>query len=411
MNLIAQHIAVFGAGVSGSSSLALAKHLGAEATLYDEAPGGLVFTNPSNCDCVVYSPGFRLSHPWILKAREAGVECMTEIDFAARFFPGKIYAITGTNGKSTSIELLTLALQEAGLRAQACGNIGIPFSDWHTWKNPFEVIAVCEVSSFQAEALAWMRPDALVWTNFDEDHLNRHASMKDYFDAKYKLVELSAFSVIGASVAKAANDFGLLLPGNVRIVDWNELAAGPVGSVFQKFPQRENYALLSVLFEELNLPRSALDSAARQLKLSEHRIEFVAEIKGVQFWNDSKGTNFASALAALDYFDRKPLWIAGGSNKGGDLGEFARKAASRIAGALLIGETGVELARHLKAFGVERVFFCDKLAQAVSIGFNQWSTRGDIILLSPGFASFDEFENYAHRGKVFKEAIFSLTDS
>ncbi|HVT74392.1 MAG TPA: Mur ligase family protein, partial [Lacunisphaera sp.] len=183
--LLVRPVAVFGAGVSGLGVRELLARIGGVGEVYDEhaAAASSRFTpeHAARHGLVVYSPGFAPRHPWLAIARAAGCRCLGELDFASLFWPGELLAITGTNGKTTLTEFLAHALALAGRPAHVAGNVGYPLSRFVVEQAGRAGIAVCEVSSFQAETLEFLRPSAVLWTNFAEDHLERHAGMDDYF--------------------------------------------------------------------------------------------------------------------------------------------------------------------------------------------------------------------------------------
>src|SRR5436190_828598 len=184
---LAQPVAIFGGGVSGGGVCALLAEIGVHGRIYDVNAGrGFEFTAAAARQhaLVVFSPGFAPEHPWLQRARAAGVRCLGELDFASLFWRGKIIAITGTNGKTTLTEFLTHALGLAGCEAHAAGNIGHPLARLAAEKRggTKDSIAVCEVSSFQAETLEYFRANATLWTNFAEDHLERHRGLESYFN-------------------------------------------------------------------------------------------------------------------------------------------------------------------------------------------------------------------------------------
>ena len=188
--LLAAPVAIFGAGVSGLGVCAMLASLGAEGVIYDAKGNEFDLKRARLHRLVVFSPGFPPEHPWLELARTAGCECRGELDFAAPFWRGSVIAVTGTNGKTTLTEFLVHALREIGQVAYATGNVGFSFAQLVAEKKggTAESIAVCEVSSFQAETMREMRPDATLWTNFAEDHLERHPTLESYFGAKWNLV-------------------------------------------------------------------------------------------------------------------------------------------------------------------------------------------------------------------------------
>jgi UDP-N-acetylmuramoylalanine--D-glutamate ligase len=404
-------VAVLGAGVSGCGACALLSRLGANAVVYDR--NGVEFDREAagRHELVIFSPGFPLHHPWLELARKSGCICMAEIDFASLFWCGRVVAVTGTNGKTTLTEFLAHALCGAGAKARAAGNIGFPFSRLAAEEDGGvpEATAVCEVSSFQAEQLGHFSADALLWTNFAEDHLERHESLRAYFDAKWELVVRTSKGrfFAGSSVARFAGQFGRALPAEA-CVQTEGLAADPrlKGTVFESYPQRENFALAEAWWRAEGLDRAVLLAAARSFRLGRHRLARVATVDGVTFWNDSKATNFHAVEAALAGFREPVVLIAGGRSKGGDIGGFARRIAPKVANAALIGETGPVLAAAFEACGVAHACFAvfeDAVRAAAAV-----APAGGHVLLSPGFASFDMFRSYEDRGDRFESAVKDL---
>lgn len=410
--LLEHPVAVLGAGVSGRAATALLRSLGAEVALYDEkSPVVQAFAeNAHRHRLVVFSPGFPPEHPWFTGARAAGCTCLSELDLAALCWRGRLWAVTGTNGKSTTVELLAAALRGLGREATATGNVGHAFSQLVLDTHHPAAFAVVEISSFQAETLAHLRPEALVWTNFAEDHLDRHGTLERYFAAKWHLVERGdgCLFVTDTGVAAHAARHGHELPPETVIVDTSADPGDPLleGTIFAAPPQSANYLLARALWRHSGLPEAALAAAAVGLPPRPHRLVVCGRARGVTFWNDSKGTNFHAVLGALAAVPGRPLWIGGGRGKGGDLRGFARDLAPRIRKAFLIGETGNELAAHLEAFGTP-IHLSQTLGDAVEDAAEA-AVAGDHILFSPGFASFDQFRNYEHRGEQFERLVRSL---
>jgi UDP-N-acetylmuramoylalanine--D-glutamate ligase len=414
-------VAVLGAGVSGRAVLELLDRLGARGVLFDEKAAGKAGVNnfiPEQAHLyplVVYSPGFAPGHPWLVRAREAGAVCLGELDFAAIFWRGRIIAITGTNGKTTLTEFLTHALKSIGREAHATGNVGDPFSRLAaaSLDDPAGVsgaVAVCEVSSFQAETLQVMEPDALLWTNFAEDHLERHPGMAAYFAAKWNLVARTAPSavLVGASVARFATASGQGRLPDESVVFSEVKTPDPrlAGTVFATQPQRENFLLAAAWWRRTGLSEDALVAAARSFRLGRHRLARVAEVDGVTWWNDSKATNFHAVEAAVAGFAAPVLLIAGGKSKGGDVAGFVRRLAPGVRRMFLIGETAPLLAQACESAGVGHQA-CSGLADAVHAA-SVSAHPGDHVLLSPGFASFDQFRNYEDRGNQFELFVNNL---
>ena len=414
--LLDRPVAVFGAGVSGEGVTELVHGLGARVVVYDRKGGAaraeFTATDAAGHGLVVFSPGFAPDHPWLAAARAAGCTCLGELDFAAQFWRGRIVAITGTNGKTTLTEFLTHALRTAGVPALAVGNVGHSFSRAALGAHTPDTVAVCEVSSFQAETFRHFRAEAMLWTNLAEDHLERHLGMGAYFDAKLRLVHCTPSGRIwvGTSVAAWAGRLGRALPPETCLPT-EGLRPDPrlVGTVFAEYPQRENFVLAAAWWRTAGLAEAALLAATRSFTLGRHRLTHVADVDGVGYWNDSKATNFHAVHGALQRFDRPVLLIAGGRAKGGDIQAFATSLRGRVAHLLLIGETAAELAAGAASVGLPHTV-CATLPEAVRRGA-ALASSGDHVLLSPAFASFDMFRNYEDRGDRFEAAVRELADA
>lgn len=438
LNRLLMSAAILGSGKSGLSLKKLVKVLGGNAMILDEKGQGdaqeLREEDLKQLSVVLYSPGFSQDHRWLRAARAEGIPCYGELDFASFFFNREIIGITGTNGKSTLVHLLTESLKKVGKNAFMCGNIGIPLSEcllgpaqeiitkFHSEDSlchyDLDTIAVCEISSFQAEDLNFLKLDALLWPQFDEDHLDRHGTLENYFKTKWNLVERLRTErfVCGETVERYARQFGFTLPKHSKLMrpvksgnDTERLK----GSVFSFEPQSENFLIAKGYWELMGYDLEALYELAREFKGLEHRLQVVDRIGDVCFWNDSKGTNFSAVIAALKNFDNKVVWIGGGKNKGGDIKNFVHAIGSKIEMGLLIGETSEALEAYFKEMNIHTKR-CHSLEEAVQEGFEYSSKKKNVeghIVLSPGFSSYDMFENYEHRGKCFKKAILQLKSS
>ncbi|MEO6005352.1 MAG: UDP-N-acetylmuramoyl-L-alanine--D-glutamate ligase [Opitutus sp.] len=421
--LLAQPVAILGGGVSGIGVCALLATLGGESVIYDAKATTFTSKLARNHRLAIFSPGFPPEHPWLAVARAAGCECQNELDFASQFWRGSIIAITGTNGKTTLTEFLTHALRAAGRKAYATGNIGYSFTQLvaETEGGTADCIAVCEVSSFQAETLRTMRPDATLWTNFAEDHLERHPTLESYFSAKWNLVARTRDSsgkparaetrnsalFLGSSVQRFAQKFDRPIPDGSGVdSEHRPQDERLAGTPFADYPQRENFLLAAAWWRASGLPLAELYESAQTFVIGRHRMARVVENDGVVYWNDSKATNFHAVEAALARFSTPVVLIAGGKAKGGDLAGFVHRIAPRVKHAVLIGETSVELAFQFSAFRVGHTS-CVSLADAVRRAA-EVAQSGDNVLLSPGFASFDMFRGYADRGEQFEQLVREL---
>jgi UDP-N-acetylmuramoylalanine--D-glutamate ligase len=408
---LARPVAILGAGESGQGAALLLAALGARSVTYDARGADFAGDSAQAHSLAVVSPGFAPDHPWLALARARGCVVMGELDLAALCWRGRIVAVTGTNGKTTLTEFLTHALRGIGLDARATGNVGHAFSRAAAEAGgggPGSV-AVCEVSSFQAESLSHLRAEAVLWTNFAEDHLERHRTMEAYFDAKARLAARAGTVFAGTSVRafteRRTSPPGGTPPFGATWLPTEGLGPDPrlEGTPFDTYPQRENFVLAAAWWRSAGYAPSDLIGAARSFRLGRHRLARVAVADGVSFWNDSKATNFHAVEAALARFDRPVLLIAGGRAKGGDLGGFVRRAAPRVRHAYLIGETGPALAALMGAAGVANTP-CPSLGRAVEMAADA-AGPGDHVLLSPAFASFDMFKSYEDRGNQFEQAV------
>ncbi len=412
--LLAKSVAIMGGGASGQGVRQLLAALGVEAVLYDQRKDeGEDFTPAAarRHALVIYSPGFASEHPWLAAAAAAGAECWGEMDFASLFWRGRVVAITGTNGKTTLTEFLTHALRSHGCGATATGNIGYPLSRLVAEQSggAADAFAICEVSSFQAESFRHFQAEATLWTNFGEDHLERHLTLERYFGAKWRLVVQTApgAAFLGTSVQRFARKFDRPLTGMVSVAT-EEQPADPrlASTVFNNYPQRENFLLAAAWWQANGFEPAALFSAAASFRVGGHRLARVAEVDGITFWNDSKATNFHAVEAALAGFDAPVVLIAGGRSKGGDIAGFVHRIAGRLKHGVLIGETGADLAFHASTFRLAHSR-CATLAEAVRRAA-ELAQPGDHVLLSPGFASFDMFRSYEDRGNQFESLVRNL---
>ncbi|MCH8539958.1 MAG: UDP-N-acetylmuramoyl-L-alanine--D-glutamate ligase [Opitutales bacterium] len=405
-------VAVLGAGRSGQAASLLLRQKGLEAILYDEDCGaGRAEFSVERHGFFVSSPGFRPDHPWIRRIEQAGKPLLGEISLAAQCWPGHLLAVTGTNGKSTLTEFLTALLQAGGKQATAVGNIGLPFAEVAARENvSADHWAVCEVSSFQAASLQGFCPEAFFWTNFAADHLAWHGSEEAYFAAKWRLVQNALVGggrgFAGPSVLAALEKMNGRdrFPGALKMVS-AEFATAPVASLFARSPQNENYSLAAAWWVETGGEEELLRKTAESFLPLPHRLEFLGESGGIGFWDDSKATNFSAVEAALAGFAAPVLWIGGGQDKGDCPEDLARSIYKNVKVAALLGETSARLA---KSFAEEGVFVqeCTSMEAAVRFCLSH-ANAGDHLVLSPGFASKDQYEGFAARGEAFRRTLAS----
>jgi UDP-N-acetylmuramoylalanine--D-glutamate ligase len=349
---------------------------------------------------VVKSPGVPSDAPPVAAARARGIAVVSEVELGARLLSNPLIGITGTNGKTTTTALLGAMLATAGWKVEVAGNIGRPLTslvgvvDDEAW-------VACELSSFQLEDVETLRPRVAVLTNLEPDHLDRHGSFEAYARAK-----LRAFERQGPDdVAVVPRGFHTV-PGDARRVEFagdDELPAEP------RIPgahNRENAAAATAAARAIGVPDAAIAEALETFPGVEHRIEEIATVDGVLYVNDSKATNAAAALRALTSFPgRSKHVILGGRGKGES---YAALAGAFTSGdrAYLVGEAAPEIARALQAVHVAYVeagTLERGLAEAAAA-----ASAGDVVLLSPACASFDQFTSFEHRGEEFRRLVENL---
>jgi UDP-N-acetylmuramoylalanine--D-glutamate ligase len=378
---------------------------------------------------VIVSPGVPLDSPQIAPARAARLPIIGELELGWRAMEAETIAITGTNGKTTTTALTGALLAEQPRPVMVAGNIGTPLAA-HALAFPRDGLVVAEVSSFQLETIDTFHPRVAAVLNVTPDHLDRHGSFDAYLEAKARIflnqlptdcAVLNADDPAAAALAPRTRARVLwfsrrrqLEPGVFVHDGW--VAAKLNGHVEAICPLAEmqlrgqhnveNVLAATVCALWLGLGADSIRRAIGRFRAVEHRIEFVRDLRGVQFYNDSKGTNVASTIKALESFDERVVLIAGGKGKGQDFGPLAATARGRVRHAVLIGEDGPKIGAALAAVGVP-VSAVVSMPAAIDTARSH-AGRGDVVLLSPACASFDMFDNYEHRGDVFKKLVGAL---
>ena len=438
MNLNATKAAVLGLGTSGEAAAKLLRREGADVTVFDsadasqlkeraqkmEALGIKTVLGPDaergtvNFDLTVLSPGIDPQVELVQNFIRQKAEFTGELELAFRFCHKPVIAITGTNGKTTTTQLVELMLQRAGVRTIACGNIGMPFCEAIERQNELDVFTV-EVSSFQLETISTFRPHVAVWLNFTPDHLDRYRDLQEYRDAKLRIFEqqqASDFAVVNVRdqlsglTAKTVTfnaypgeaDFSVsgqsLRFHGEPVLDMNATNLSGVHNA-------ENLmAALGVAYA-LDIPWEKASVGLSEYRLLPHRCERVGEIDGVVFVNDSKATNLDALAKALESQSRPVILIAGGKDKGFPFDSIAELVKRKVKHAVLIGEMAERIERSWSA-----VVGCTRaanLADAVAAARRD-AISGDTVLFSPGTSSFDMFKNYADRGNQFRQRVQEL---
>jgi UDP-N-acetylmuramoylalanine--D-glutamate ligase len=447
MNVEGKNILVVGLARSGAAAAEFLSARGARVTVNDAkqerelkyAPAlrakGIEIvagSHPSELfgksDLIVVSPGVPLALEPFQKARAAGVPVIGEVELAARFMRGRLIGVTGSNGKTTTTTLAHRLLKRAGLPAQVGGNIGTPLISLVETSRD-DSFTVVELSSFQLEAVDQLRLFVSVVINLTPDHLDRYDSMDDYAAAKANIFR-----------NQTATDFAVLNADDERVAKMNRLTRARViyfsrrreldegiflraNSVWRRAPGVERVLIardetrlrgdhnlenvMSALAVGIACGASgdSMRDTIRNFKGVEHRLEFVAEINGVKFYNDSKATNVDAAIKCIEAFDGGVNVILGGKDKGSDYAPLAPLVRERCSNVILIGAAADKIAAALAH--TRPLHAAATMQEAVEIGL-KLGQPGEIVLLAPACASFDMFENYEHRGRVFKEAVKRL---
>ena len=375
-------------------------------------------------DLIVVSPGVDLAIEPIRTALKRGVRLISEIELAYRFITVPILAVTGTNGKTTTTVLLGEMLKEEGRKVGVGGNVGEPlilFADGH---GKWDVLVV-EISSFQLEAIETFRPRIAILLNVTEDHLDRYPGYRDYILAKARIFEnqtpedmavLNRDDPVVMNLAehivsqkkffsfKGRLDEGAFADGETIRLKLNRAEEDyPLAKARLKGVHNVENMMAALMAARLfGCSKRAVESALSRFEGLEHRLEFVREIDGVRYFNDSKGTNVGSVVKSLESFSEPVILIAGGKDKQGDLGPLKELIRHHVRRLILIGEAKERMARELGA--LTETIAAQTLEEAVQLS-HQMARRGEVVLLSPACSSFDMFKDYKERGKVFKEAV------
>ena len=455
MRISGKNVLVCGAGISGIGCLKLLYGTDAHVTLFDNGKGadlgkirekienngmsadriGIVLHELTeelieNTDLAVLSPGIATDQPFVLRLKEAGIPVWSEIELAYECSRGTVVGITGTNGKTTTTTL-TGEIMAAYFRSVfVVGNIGNSYTS-EAAKTEEDSVIVAELSSFQLETIDKFRPHVAAMLNITPDHLDRHHTMEAYAGEKENIFR-----------NQTAEDFAVLNYADTAVramadrvssrVTW--FSSGPVppcgyyykdGMIFRVKDGRteeyiassdikilgvhnmENVMAAAAIAECMNVPDEVTLRVIREFEGVEHRIEFVKELNGVTFYNDSKGTNPDAAIKAVEAMIRPTVVIGGGYDKHIAFDEWIDSFGTKVKHLVLIGQTREMIADCAKAHGFNSITMADSLEEAVKIAYNH-AEPGYAVLLSPACASWGMFDNYEQRGRMFKDFVRAL---
>lgn len=446
-------VIVAGSGKSGIGATELLCKVGAKIVLYDgneklskeEVREKLSYDIRDNIEIVigemtqevlkdavlmVVSPGIPIDAPCVEEARKKEIRIWGEIELAFQFAKGKIAAITGTNGKTTTTALTGAILQDYYNDVFVVGNIGNPYTE-AALKTTEDSYTVAEISSFQLESIEEFSPDVSAILNITPDHLNRHKTMENYINIKEKITENQKEGDIcvlnyedeelrrfgeGLSISvlffssKRVLEEGVFLDGE-EIVYQTKEGRKKVCEVSQLhlvgIHNVENVMAAVAIAFSLGVPMERIQKVVKDFRAVEHRIEFVREKDQVVYYNDSKGTNPDASIQAIKAMSRPTILIAGGYDKNSEYEEYIKAFDGKVRLMVGIGETKEKIAQKARQMGFSDIIFADTLKEAVEICAKQ-ARPGDAVLLSPACASWDMFQSYEERGCLFKEYVNGL---
>ena len=434
-----QNIAVLGAGLSGSAATLLLRSEGAQVTLLDSAEeknllkstidnlrihgvrvicGVAADKDSAAYHMAILSPGIDPTSRLARNFSSRGIDVISELELGWRSCEIPVIAVTGTNGKTTTTELLAEMLNACGQRTIACGNIGKPLSEVAREKQPFNVLTV-EVSSFQLEAIRTFRPSISLWLNFAPDHLDRYRSVADYRAAKLRIFENQTESDV--AVVNAVEKLPAVRPRKISFSAYADQADFRLsqGAIFyqDRAVLRLTDTKLRGLHNIENLMATLAAGMARGLSFEEmvpplcayeprpHRCEFVREVGGVGYVNDSKATNLDALDKALRAQNKPVILIAGGKDKGFSFDPLRSLVSEKVRSTILIGEMAESI--RLSWNGAVECEIANSLADAVERAHAR-AKPGEVVLFSPGTSSFDMFKSYGDRGDQFRALVRAL---
>ena len=441
-------VLVFGTGISGIGAADLLTDQQAEVILYDgnekvdkdsvmgklKAPekttlvlGELSEKMLDTLDLVVLSPGVPTDLPVVLKMKEKNIPVIGEVELAYQTGAGRVFAITGTNGKTTTTALLGQIMGDYYPETYVVGNIGTPYTSVSARMSE-KAVTVAEISSFQLETIKDFHPEVSAILNITEDHLNRHHTMEEYIRVKEMITEnqTSENTVVLNYEDEVLREFGKKAPAGVLFFSSRRSLAEGICLENDEIVLRYNGETIRVLniheqhllglhnYENImaavavaycaGVPMDSIRRSVMNFHAVEHRIEYVTDINGVAYYNDSKGTNPDAAIKGIQAMNRPTLLIGGGYDKESSYEEWIRAFEGKVRYLVLIGQTREKIAAAARACGFTDIIMEDSLEDAVAT-CARLANPGDAVLLSPACASWGQFPNYEVRGQKFKEYV------
>ena len=433
MNLHDLNIAVLGAGRSGRAAARLAMKHGGRVCVFDTSPAitGWPEDIPLHAgatqedghafraDLVVISPGIETDCPFVKSFGREGVETIGEMELASRFYRGKIIAITGTNGKTTTTSLVEKILLRAGKKAVACGNYGVPMAEVLLRDAVPDVLAL-EVSSFQLETIRDFHPDVAVWLNFAPDHMDRYTAVEDYYKAKLHIFDNQTENDLAVvrfgehlpALKALVRTFGSESPEadlyyrEPLVMEGDSPLLNLAGTSLSQRHNAENVMAAVLACRHLGIPAETAAEVLEEFTPPSHRCEAVRSLDGVLWLNDSKATNLHALEAALKSQNAPVVLIAGGKDKGLDYLPLRPMLKEKVRACVVFGQIADQLYDSFSpAAPTEKaadVADCVEKARLLA-------RPGDTVLFSPGTSSFDMFTGYAQRGQAFRDAVNALS--
>ena len=451
MELKDKKVLVAGSGKSGIAATDLLKRVGATVTIYDGNEklvkedilsrlednsnvnvvlGDLSDEVINDTDLMILSPGIAIDAPFVNKVRDAEVPIWGEVELAYIVGKGKLAAITGTNGKTTTTALVGEILSAYFKDVNVVGNIGTPYT-CTAFDSTDDTVTVAEISSFQLETIHRFKPDVSAVLNITPDHLNRHYTMECYTDVKMsicknqdsdapiilnyedeilrnyapklhnKIIWFSSRQTLDEGIYLEGKNIVYAQKGQKNVITTTE------DTTLVGIHNIENIMAAIGITINMGVPADVIKEAIRKFKAVEHRIEYVKTVDDVLYYNDSKGTNTDASIKAIQAMTRPTVLIAGGYDKKVQFDDWAKELEGKVKCLVLLGDTANQIADTVKKYGFENIIFTKSLKEAVD-ECKKNAEPGDAVLLSPACASWDMFDSYEQRGDMFKDFVNQL---